>query len=374
MGATTDAIQSYAILIQAGVSSIVVGQPGPGKTANTYAIAKALNLPVKTFMANIHEPGDLGLPVKSATDDVIYAAPRWAKELAKEGRGLIFLDELSTASPAMHAACMRVIHERIIGELELPPGVTVTAAMNPADEAGSAGNDLPAPLANRLLFINWPHGDAQYWSEGMVSGWPEPQFPRLDPHWRDRIQFHRSRIAAFIHHRPELLHKLPQEESKRSQPWPSERSWDMSATVLAAAEVASEDIRLMLLSGAVGTGPAAEYFVWTNALDLPDPEECLRNPDRVKVPKKGDQAFALFSGVSSAVISQFSWDRFYASFKVFDRARQEGKTDLAMSSANAVMKKAAGMPDYQTHQAPRELTGFYDLMRRSDVLQGHHSR
>ena len=62
--------------------------------------------------------------------------------------GILFLDQLSTAPPAVQAALLRVALERTVCDLELPAGVAVVAAANPPEQAAS-GWDLSRPLASR---------------------------------------------------------------------------------------------------------------------------------------------------------------------------------------------------------------------------------
>lgn len=371
MGKTQDAIAALAILIQSRMPALLIGEPGPGKTANTNALCLALGEPLETIMLSIREPADVGgFPVRTE-NGVVLDPPRWAKRLAAEGHGCVFFDELSVAAPALQAAALRIIHEGVVGDLALPAEVSRIAAMNPPDQAGGAGNDISAPLSNRFIHLQWPHGDVSFWSEGMVSGWPTPEFPVLKPTWKNQIPVYRAKIASFIHARPELLHKLPKEESARSEPWPSERSWDMSATVMAASEVAGENVRTMLLAGGVGPGPAVEYLTWEKNLDLPDPEDCLKHPDSVKIPKEGDKAYALFAGVASAILSNFTEERYFAGFKIFGKAADANAPDLAMSAATQVQKAAGkhncGGPGHR----PPEMAKFFDLMRDALVINGH---
>jgi len=56
-------------------------------------------------------------------DGVRFAPPSWALRLAEAGHGLLFLDELSTAPPAVQAALLRVVLERAVGDLMLPDAV-----------------------------------------------------------------------------------------------------------------------------------------------------------------------------------------------------------------------------------------------------------
>lgn len=57
-------------------------------------------------------------------------------------------DEISTAPPAVQAALLRVVLERVVGDLELPDGVAVIAAANPPEQA-AGGWDLSATISRR---------------------------------------------------------------------------------------------------------------------------------------------------------------------------------------------------------------------------------
>ncbi|NEA88457.1 AAA family ATPase, partial [Streptomyces sp. SID14436] len=117
-------------------------------------------LPLTTVIASVHEPSDFsGLPVPGddpAVQGVPMAPPDWAVRLVREGRGLLFLDELSTAPPAVQAALLRLVLERRVGALRLPPGVRIVAAANPRASAAD-GWELSAPLANRFVHLPWVH-------------------------------------------------------------------------------------------------------------------------------------------------------------------------------------------------------------------------
>jgi hypothetical protein len=67
--------------------------------------ARELRLPLETVIANVHEPSDFaGLPIVGAdpaADGVPMAPPDRAVRLRRGGLGLLFLDELSSAPPAV---------------------------------------------------------------------------------------------------------------------------------------------------------------------------------------------------------------------------------------------------------------------------------
>ena len=59
---------------------------------------------------------------------VRLAPPQWAKRLQDQPEGLLFLDELTTSPPAVQAAMLRVVLERVVGETALPSRSSGAAA------------------------------------------------------------------------------------------------------------------------------------------------------------------------------------------------------------------------------------------------------
>ena len=147
-------LKATATAIAAGVPVLVWGGPGVGKTSGITAIARSSGLHFEAVIASIREPSDFaGLPVVGE-HGVTFAPPDWAKRLAAAGRGILLLDELSTAPPAVQSALLRVVFERQVGDLTLPAGVRIVAAANPPEEAAD-GWDLAPPLANRFCHLDW---------------------------------------------------------------------------------------------------------------------------------------------------------------------------------------------------------------------------
>ncbi len=135
------AAEALGVAVAARVPVLLWGAPGTGKTSAIRAMAHAMDLPCETVIASIREPSDFaGLPIVVG-DVVRFAPPAWARRLAEAGHGLLFLDELSTAPPAVQAALLRVVLERAVGDLTLPDEVAVVAAANPPEQAAD-GWDL----------------------------------------------------------------------------------------------------------------------------------------------------------------------------------------------------------------------------------------
>ncbi len=175
-------LEALTLAVAADLPVLLWGEPGIGKTAALTQLAASLNLPLTTVIASVHEPSDFsGLPVigdDPATQGVPMAPPDWAVRLVHAGRGLLFLDELSTAPPAVQAALLRLVLERRIGSLRLPTGVRIVAAANPRTSATDSW-ELSPPLANRFVHLQWTH-DHEVVVRGLGGTWPRARLPRLD--------------------------------------------------------------------------------------------------------------------------------------------------------------------------------------------------
>lgn len=339
--------------IRTGVPTLLWGPPGVGKTATVAALGRSLGLPVETVIASIREPADfLGLPVLR-DGEAVFWPPAWAKRLAEAGRGILFLDEISTAPPAVQAALLRVVLERTVGDLELPDEVTILAAANPADIA-AGGWELSAPLANRFKHLQYKLEPAT-WATSFPSYWGAP--PTLPGVAETEWSKARALIAGFIRARPGLLLRVPEAESERGKAWPSPRSWDHASRELA---VVWEDGGKTTdaadgVAGCVGEGPALEFLAWAQDFDLPDPEELLADPQKFKMPSRGDQAFAILAAVAAAACNKEP--RWRAAWKIMAKAADTAP-DIAAAAAITLAKGRKPAWD-----VPEEAAVFLPVLR-----------
>src|SRR5947209_971142 len=177
MSTGNPAVEALGVAVAARVPVLLWGAPGTGKTSAIRAMADEMGWPCETVIAAIREPSDFsGLPVVRESG-VDMAPPRWAQRLAESGRGILFLDEISTAPPAVQAALLRVVLERVVGDLALPDDVVVVAAANPPEQSAD-GWDLSAPLANRFCHLEWAV-DANAFADGITGGFAPPVVPDL---------------------------------------------------------------------------------------------------------------------------------------------------------------------------------------------------
>jgi hypothetical protein len=334
-------LEALTLAVAADLPVLLWGEPGIGKTAALNQLADALDLPLTTVIASVHEPSDFaGLPVigaDPAVHGVPMAPPDWAVRLVKAGHGLLFLDELSTAPPAVQAALLRVVLERRIGALTLPPGVRIVAAANPRSSAAD-GWELSAPLANRFVHLQWAF-EHDVVVRGLGGVWPLAQLPELDAgRLSEAVTFARRAVCGLLAARPKLVHQLPSSETRRGGAWPSPRSWDMALRLVAFATAAgtSREVLSMLVRGAVGDGPGLELLAGLDRMDLPDPEDLLREPSAAVLPERGDLRQAVLDAVVDAVRRRPTRERWDAAWTVLARAVETGAPDLVVVPATTL--------------------------------------
>jgi hypothetical protein len=360
---TNPAVEALGVAVAARVPVLLWGAPGTGKTSAIRAMAEAMGLPCETVIASIREPSDFaGLPIV-AGDTVRFAPPMWARRPADAGHGLLFLDELSTAPPAVQAALLRVVLERAVGDLMLPDQVAVVAAANPPEQAAD-GWDLSAPLANRLCHLTW-HTDPRAVADGLAGGWAAPVVPLLPDGWQAEELLARGLVAAFLHVRPGLACAPPAEAAAAGRGWPSPRTWEMAARLMAAAGAAgtSDEARSALIQGAVGEGAGVEFLAWLSEMDLPDPEVVLADPTAFRLPERGDRAYAALAAIASAVAGNPTAERWAAGWQVLGLA-----ADAAPDVAAVAARVLARCRPRDVTTLPAEIKLFAPVLRDAGLL------
>ncbi len=355
--------EALALAISAGVPVVLWGSPGTGKTSVVRALAEDLDWPLEVVIGSIREPADFaGMPIV-VNGGVRMAPPAWAIRLAESGIGLLFLDELTTAPPAVQAAMLRVVLERVVGDLALPPGVRVVAAANPPNEAAE-GWELSPPLANRLIHLDWPV-NANAVANGLAVGFPAPTLLLSEPASVSHKVAARAAVAAFLQVRPSLVLQVPKVAALASRGWPSPRSWEAVAVLLAACEAsgAREEARAALVSGAVGDGPAVEFLSWLANADLPDPNAVLADPDGFVLPQRSDRAFAALTAVASVAVAHGDAASWTAAWRVVAKAADAAPDVAALVARTLASARPAGA------DLPSEVLALAPVLRAAGLMR-----
>ncbi|WP_432502261.1 AAA family ATPase [Kineococcus arenarius] len=336
----TDTCDALGIALLAGVPVVLWGPPGQGKSSVVKELADGMGAHLETVIASIREPSDFaGLPVvDAASGTASLAPPSWAVRLRdaveRDGRaGIQFYDEVSTAPPATQAALLRPILEGVVGDLRLPEQVRTVAAANPPDVAAD-GWDLAPPVANRFLHLTWSL-DAETVREGFTTGWPAVTVPRADEaEVAAELERATTLVGVFLGSRPELVTRLPSSSQDAGRAFPTPRSWEMAARLYAHARAAGANstVVTLLVTGTVGVAAAGEFLTYVRDLDLPDPEELLRDPGSWTVdPQRTDRTYAVAASVWAATAANPTVERWQACGRVLAGIADARSADIAYS-------------------------------------------
>jgi hypothetical protein len=296
-------------------STMIWGPPGIGKSSIVSQIAAEHGQDFVDVRLSQLAPTDLrGLPVPE------NGISRWfpPEFLPRDGKGILFLDEINMAPPAMQGMAQQLILDRRVGSYTVPPNWYIWAAGNRKEDR-AAVFDMPAPLANRFLHL-------------VV----EPDFDSFKGYAMAK-DLH-EQIIAFLSFRPEILHKIdPQQPA-----WPSPRSWELASGLHKAG---------LDIAPAIGASATAEFEAYIAIYNnLPDIEQILLGQGKdLRFPGEPSQRYAVTVGLTmrsteeSYAMNAFRWlsDRAGAEWVQLFAAdlmrllRQRGKVGLLAILANS---------------------------------------
>lgn len=271
-----------------GLSMLFEAQPGTAKSTIISGTGAQCGLGCEMLSPGMRGEGAFGVvPVPDRVGDrtlLTYPPPEWVARLGE--RGIVFLDEINTAPPALQPPLLGLVLDGVIGATRLPPGVRRIAAMNSVEDA-AGGWDLPPALANRFGHIKWEAPSVEHWTDWLLGESDGDLGTVLDAAKEEArvlaawpLPWSRARgtVAGFIKRRPELLHKQPAlGDPALSKAWPSRRSWEFATRAMASAEVQglSDVDTEEFVAAFIGVAAAAELSQYIREADLPDPEELL---------------------------------------------------------------------------------------------------
>lgn len=272
-----------------GLPMLIWGAPGIGKTSFVAGAAARTSLTYKRVSPAEQGEGGFGV-VPCPIDGYLEFPPAaWSKPFATSGGGLIFVDEISTAAPALQAPLLGLVQLRMLGDYHFPARTRIVGAANEVRDAAN-GWDLAPALANRFGHFDYDGLDANSWTVALMGGFvnmDDSEGPRVNAAdeegrvmaaWPGHIAYANGLIAGFIKRRPELLHKQPKHgDDRASKAWPSRRSVHYAAVALASARVhgLNEIDTDTIMAGFVGLAFVQEFATWRTMVDLPDPADVL---------------------------------------------------------------------------------------------------
>lgn len=248
------------------------GPPGVGKSQIVRDIGSRHSVKVVDIRLSQMEPSDLrGIPFR-IDDTVEWAVPAMLPDTKRHGaKGILFLDEITSAAPTVSAAAYQLILDRRLGEYQVPDGWAIFAAGNRQGDRGVTYS-MPAPLANRFSHLEF---------ETHLDDWVLWAYSNnID-----------ERVIAFLRFRPELLFDF--DPAHNPVAFPSPRSWEFAHRALQKFQH-NADLLLGSLQACVGPAAGIELKAFIDNLDnLPDIDAITSGDKSVPVPKETDLQYAV---------------------------------------------------------------------------------
>lgn len=277
-----------------GVPINLIGLSGIGKSDRIRAIGKLIGLNVYPVYCTTKQPEDFtGVPVPVGDGIVLECILPAARACINEGRGVIFLDEISDARPTVQAALHSFINDRQVGDHVLPPRTRILLAMNPIEYA-TAGYGLSPAMANRMGHVEYKAPTSEEWGNWLF-GRTEPPIANVhngEQLVTDRFFDHWPQVQAlgyeFMKRKGDgeegILHRQPDAGSDQGGgPWPSHRTWTWLLHAVTAVRCLDtqnptksnprklQGLELEFAKALVGSGAAKEWVQFVAKSDLPDP-------------------------------------------------------------------------------------------------------
>ncbi len=265
------------------------GPPGVGKSAVPFQVARRNEIGFVDWRASQRDPTDVrGIPA-IINGKAIWTPPA---ELPTSGRGILLLDELSSAPPLVQVSLYQLTFDRAIGEYKLPDGWYIIAAGNKLEDKAVVYR-MSSALANRFIHIEFEVSQEDWIVWAMEEG--------IDPN-----------IIAFISWRGgDLLAPQDYKYDSENRAFPTPRTWAFASKVLRTCK---KDIVHEVLTGTIGAGATAEFMAFLKVKpELPDLKKIFDGENFV--PTRIDLKYALVSSlVSQAKDAQFERMVQYSSF------------------------------------------------------------
>ncbi len=256
------------------------GPPGVGKSQMVSEVAARHRAPVIDIRLSQMEPSDLrGIPFRVG-DHVDWAIPSILPDARRHGdKGILFLDEITSAPPSVSAAAYQLILDRRLGAYEVPPGWAIFAAGNRQGDRGVT-YAMPAPLANRFS-----HFDV----EANLDDWSRWAY-------ENNID---ARLIGFLRFRPELLFDF--DPARNPTAFPTPRSWEFAHRALQKFSD-RPDLLAPALAACVGQAAGIEFSAYlANLSHMPDLDAIVDGRE-ADVPRDTDLQYAVAAALVARAI------------------------------------------------------------------------
>lgn len=271
-------------------------------------------------------------------------------ELIMDGQGVWFLDEISSARPALQGGFLGAVLTKRVGGIQLPPGIRTVAAGNPADSA-AGGWDMEPPMANRWCHFNVDVPTDDQWTNYLNDSTTslesiEDGEKKIREGWNDNWAIVRGLVTGFRATKASPLLEIPAEGSpERGRAWPSPRTWYFATRAFCTCRCLygkdGDKLAMEFAEGCVGKAAATPFASWLLNSDLPHPQDVLDNGWLVDK-KRIDRCAAVYASIVNWTLGRTDpKERHDLAVKVWKRlheANQANLLDLTYKHAKAMIR------------------------------------
>ena len=236
-----------------------------GLKPTTNSQPKKTEFSLITLIGSQIEPQDLYLPrYDSETDTQKYAfTDRLPKD--KDSKGILFLDEIGSASPTIQKAFQQLVLAREFNGYVLPKDFIIIGATNrQADNSGVGVQNSALMNRFQIFDVEMNH---EIWND-----------------WAMKNKVH-PLVTAYFNYEPQNLHNFTKE--KRNEQFCSPRSAVRLSDLVYQEH--NDELQLPLFTGCVGFDVAQDFIAFTKVVvNAPSIDEIIESPDTTEVIPQND--------------------------------------------------------------------------------------
>ncbi len=252
--------------LDAGISVLLLGSPGIGKSTLAVELAKLMNKTLIDIRLAQKDPAELGgvyFPNRE-THTLELFPPAWVKR-ACDQPCLVFLDEFNAAITKLHqAAAYQIVLEKRIGEFQFHPDTVVLAAGNREDD-----NSIVTPLSSALC-----NRFAHFEMRPDVATWLK---------WAAAHDIHENIMAFIQTGGEEVLFSASDTHS-----FPTPRSWEMASKVM--RRVDDQDLK-RAVTACIGLAMADRFCKYLEIYRKVNAAKIIAGKEKLDFCKKSEPSF-----------------------------------------------------------------------------------
>lgn len=272
----------------------IEGAPGGGKTTIVHEAAQELGVECRELHMPTMLVEDFGILFpENGSNKLHYKLPSWFPQKGDPDtpdKGILLFDDRNQAGADLQKVLANICQARTLHGVEMPEGWMVVATGNRQEDRAGA-NRVLTHLRNRETVVALDSNVDDWVEWALANGVKEE-------------------VVSFIRFKPDLLHKFDPQQPQN----PTPRSWVEGVSDVLG--IVPKEAEYDCFCGAVGQGAATEFRgflqVWR---DLPDIDECIKNPDKAAVPSDNITRYAM----AGAVAAKVTKDNFENVLKYFGR-------------------------------------------------------